>query len=1079
MRRIMFLLVALFIGLQAFAQTTISGTVTDSNGEPVPGANVRAKGYSDVGTITDLNGSYTLKVPTEATTLVVSFVGMKASEVEIGGQTVINVTLEGEDVGIDEVVVTALGITREQKELGYGVQTVSGDDIATSPNSDMINSLSGRTAGVEIVSSAGTAGASSFITIRGSASITGNNQPLFIVDGVPINSGGGIGTVDGVAESKRTIDINPDDIESMSVLKGGAATALYGLRAANGAIIIKTKAGKNNQKLQIDFHTSFGFDKISQVPAMQRKFAQGNDGAWISGHQRSWGPDVSTLQYMTDPNYIWDTNGQIVDENDPNANGMPVQTYDQYDFFQTGQTFNNTLSISAGNEKSTYYFSVGNLKQIGIVPNNDFKRNSFKFNATSKLWDNFTVGSNLTFSNSQGNRIQQGSNVSGIMLGLLRTPPTFDNSAGYEFPDGSQRTYRNGGGYDNPYWVANNITYNDITNRFIGSTFLDYVATDWMKFNYRIGFDYTSRRIKETFAIGSNAQTDGYVGEYFNNQMDMNSDFLVTFTKNFGDFGTRLTLGNNLYSTHYKSTNGWGTGLAIPDYYQLNNAGTQQTSSATSEYRTMAVFADLSVSYKDMVYFGATLRNDWATTMPKDKNSALYPSVSLGFVFTELPMLKGNNIFSFGKFRTSWAKVANIAIPYRTVSTFEKPSYFSGWTGDNDFQGPLALNGQSYTVFQHGTTLYSPALTHENMESFEVGVELNFLNNRVGLDVAYFLNKNSDLLLYVPVAPTSGFGNSYQNAASMLTEGSEWSLTATPVKLANGFQWDLMVNFTKFRNPVTELAPGVDNVTLGGFTVPSSRAVVGQEYRTIYGIDWVRDAQGRVVINDDPTDAHPDGYPFPNDAAGQVPIGNFNADWTANMTNTFSFKGVRLSFLIDIKRNGRMYNGTMFAMNYFGTTERTVNREVSYLPNGQIDFDNTPAENIVVYDGVYGHFDADGNIVTSGVTNTTPVVNDENWYEGYGSNFGGGPSVAAMENGGWVRLREISLGYTFPKSIIGGLKWLQGLEVYFVGKNLWLDTPYSGIDPESSLLGSSNAQGMDYFNMPGTKSYNFGLKLRF
>jgi len=1077
MRRITFLLVAMFIGLQAFAQTTINGTVSDSNDEPIPGANVRAKGYSDVGTITDLNGSYSLNVPTEATTLVVSFVGMKTMEVEIGGQTVINVTLEGEDVGIDEVVVTALGISREQKELGYGVQTVSGEDIASSPNTDMVNALSGRTAGVEIVSSSGTAGASSFITIRGSASITGNNQPLFIVDGIPINSGGGIGTVDGVASSKRTIDINPDDIASMSVLKGGAATALYGLRAANGAIIITTKRGSAKQKMQIDFHSSVGIDVISQMPALQKQYAQGNDGLWAGGHQRSWGPNVDSLQYMTDPTYIWDTNGPIVGESDPNANGIPVKTYDNYDFFETGMTFNNTLGISAGNEKSTYYFSIGNLNQKGVVPNNKFNRTSIKLNASTKLWDNVNVGTRLSFSGSEGDFIQQGSNISGIMLGLLRTPPTFDNAAGYQFPDGTQRTYRNGGGYDNPYWVANNIVWNDITNRFIGSSFVNYVATDWLKFNYKVGLDYTSRRVKEHFDIGSRAQTDGYIGEYMNNQKDFNSDFLVTLNKTFGDFSGRITLGHNMYSTHYKSVNGVGTGISIPEYYQVNNSPNQTTSSATSEYRTMAVFGDLSVSYKDMVYLGATLRNDWSTTMPKDKNSALYPSVSLGFVFSELPFLKGNNFLSFGKLRTSWAQIANIATPYHTQSAYESPTYFNGWTSGDDVIPPIQVNGQSYTVFQYGTTLQSPDLTHENMSSFEVGAELNFLNNRIGLDVAYFYNENTDLLLFVPVAPTSGFANSYQNAASMLTEGSEWTLTATPVKW-NGLQWDLMINFTKFRNPVTSLANGVDNVGLGGFTVPSSRAVVGQEYRSIYGIDWARDDQGRILINDDPTNAHKLGAPFPDDNQGQVPIGNFNPEWTANMTNTLTYKGIRFSFLIDIKKGGKIYNGTAFAMNFFGVHERTLSRDVTYLPNGEIDFANTPAENIIVYDGVLGHQDADGNPVTSGVQNTTPVVNDENWYEGYGSNFGGGPSFAAMENGGWVRLREISLAYTFPKSIIGD-SWLKGLEVYFIGKNLWLNTPYTGIDPETSLLGSSNAQGMDYFNMPGTKSYNFGLKLRF
>lgn len=1068
-----------FIGMQAFAQTTITGTVNDANGEPVPGANVRVKGFSDVGTITDLNGSYSLSVPAGATALIFSFVGMQTQEIEIGGQTTISVTLQNEDVGIDEVVVTALGITREEKELGYGVQTVSSEHLSTSPNADMINSINGRTAGVQITSTAGTAGASTYITIRGAASLTGNNQPLFIVDGLPIITGGGTGgeggtSVGGVRSSSRSIDINPDDIATMTVLKGGAATALYGVRAANGAIVITTKSGSANQKLQIDFHSSVGIDQISQVPDMQKQYSQGLNQVWISGHQTSWGANVDTLQYdvTTNPDYQWDPNGMIVGQSHPNANGIPVKTYDHYDFFQTGMTFNNTLGIRAGNEKSTYYFSIGNLSQEGIIPNNTYRRTSVKFNASTKLWDEVTVATNMSYSNSKANQIQQGSNTSGVMLGLLRTPPTFNNNDGYKFPDGTQRTYRHGGGYDNPYWTANENSFDDDTDRFIGSTNINYVATDWLKFTYNVGIDWYNRKVKHILAINSRNKTDGEVEEISRYARDFNSDLLMTLNKDFGDdISTSLTLGHNMYSHYYKSVRGYADGLSIPEFYQLSNTGKQESSSGINNYRTMAVFADLHVSYMDMVYLGATVRNDWATTMPEANRSALYPSVSLGFVFTELDMLKGNNILSFGKLRGSWAKTANIAGAYNTSNYFYQPFPGDGWTDGVSF--PYMGN----TGYQQGAGLGNPDLKHESMKSVEVGMELKFMNNRIGLDVAYFKNNNEDLLMRVPIAPSSGYDNVYMNAATMISEGSEWTLTATPVR-TGGFQWDLMVNFTKFRNSVISLAEGVDNVSLGGFVVPSVRAVAGQEYRSVYGIDWARDANGNMLINDDPTDAHTDGFPFPNDAAGMVPIGNVNPDWTANMTNTLSYKGITFSFLIDVKHGGSTYNGTAFAMNFMGTHGRTSNRDVTYLANGQIDYANTPAENLVVYDGVLGHLDADGNVVTSGVTNTTSVVNDQNWYRGYGSNFGGGPSIGAMENGGWVRLREISLAYNFPKSIIGD-SWLKGLEVYFVGKNLWIDTPYTGVDPETSLLGSSNAQGMDYFNMPGTKSYNFGLKLRF
>lgn len=325
----------------------------------------------------------------------------------------------------------------------------------------------------------------------------------------------------------------------------------------------------------------------------------------------------------------------------------------------------------------------------------------------------------------------------------------------------------------------------------------------------------------------------------------------------------------------------------------------------------------------------------------------------------------------------------------------------------------------------------------------------------------------------VPIAASSGFTSVFLNAASMETTGYEVSMRATPVKTED-FEWSLVANWTKLDNIVTGLAEGVDNVFLGGFTVPQVRAVVGEQYRSIFGNDWYRDENGNVLINDDPTDSFRDGYPMP-DNREMVPIGNFNPDWTANFTNTLSYKNASLSFLIDVKSGGVMYNGTAFAMNYFGTTERTSRREVTYTPEGTIDFDNTPAENVVVFNGVYGRVGPDGEPVSSGVTNVTPVVQDQAWFRGYGSNFGGGPSVAAMEPADWVRLRNVTVSYDFQEIVPN----VDNVQLYFTGRNLWLSTPYTGIDPETNLGGATNAQGMDYFNNPGTKTYLMGVRVTF
>jgi len=1065
-----------FIGMQAFAQTTITGTVTDSNGEPVPGATVSAKGFSNVGTITDLNGNYSLSVPADATTLIFSFVGMKKQEVEIGGRTTVNVTLENEDVGIDEVVVTALGVSREKKALGYGVQEVNGSVLENAGTDDVVKALSAKTAGVSVLSSSGSAGAAAYITIRGAASITGNNQPLFIVDGQPISSGGGYSGVAGVQTSSRSIDLNPADIESVSVLKGGAATALYGVRAANGVIMITTKKGKKNQKLNVDFSSTFGINEVSQLPDVQTTFAQGDAGEWISGGYASWGPRIDESSYSKDPS-VWtypeyDVYGAIVPSDSPLADSGPVKAFDKFDFFQTGYMYDNNLSITNGNEKTAYYFSVGNRTENGIVPNNIFSRTTVRVNADSQLNEKWKTGARVNYTYSYGNFIQKGSNTSGVMLGLLRTPPSFDNAAGYELEDGTQRSYRHGGGYDNPYWTANKNYFDDKVNRLIGSFYLDFTATDWMSFTYNVGIDAYADNYTDFLAIGSNTDRKGHIYESSNYSNVFNSDFLIKLNKTFGDIKTNLNLGNNMRRNYFRYVDGETTGgLIIPDFEQVSNTSAQKAYEYKKESRTAAFFGELTASYRDMLYIGVTGRYEWSTTMPEDNLAAFYPSVNMGFIFTELPLFKDNPILSFGKIRASYAQTANIAGAYSTVTNYSSAGVGDGWTNGFDFPA------FGVSAFTYGNTLYSSDLTHENMASTEVGGEFRFLNNRYGVDVSYYYNDNTDLLLYVPIATSTGYSSMYTNAAHMITEGFELTVTATPVQ-TNSFSWNIIANFSRERNVVKELADGVDNVFLSGFTDPQIRAVAGQSYRTIYGYDWYRDANGNVLINDDPNDGYRDGYPMVNSDQGMVPLGEVNPDWTANITNTLNYKGFTFSFLFDFKSGGSMYNGTRFAMNFFGVSAETENREVTYNPDGSIDYENTPAENIVVMDGVLGHVDDNGNIVTDGTTNTIPVVLDQAWYQGFGSNFGGGATSAAIEDASWIRLREVTLSYNFG-SMISNVKWLRSLQVFFTGTNLWLSTPYRGIDPETSLVGAGNGLGMDYFNMPGKKSYQFGLRVGF
>ncbi|OGS70521.1 MAG: hypothetical protein A3F91_10610 [Flavobacteria bacterium RIFCSPLOWO2_12_FULL_35_11] len=1058
------LLLVLLVQITFAQEKTVTGKVSDASG-PLPGVTVLIKG-TKTGTQTDFDGNYSIKANTGAV-LQFSFIGMKTIDQPVGASNSINIVMQEDAQSLEEVVVTAVGISRREKELGYNVQNVSAEQINAKPNADIVNSLAGATSGVQIVSSSGEAGASTYMTIRGSASITGNNQPLFIVNGMPIISGGGSSGVGGTNSSSRSIDINPDDVASISVLKGGAATALYGVRAANGAVIITTKSGKNLTSKKIEFHSSYGIDQVSQLPAMQKKYAQGLNGTWIGGNANSWGPEISSLEYNGDATYKWDPFGRLVPEG--TGNGTPAKYYNPYDFFQDGAVSKNGISISNGNDQGNFFFSISNLQQEGIIPNNEYGRTTLRLNASTKLSENSTFGADLAYTNSRAVQIQKGSNVSGIMLGLLRSATTFDNSAGYEFPDGTQRNYRNGGGYDNPYWTANNIKFDEDVNRFTGGINFNIKFAEWFNVSYNGSVDWYNRRYRDQFKIGSRGNPTGYLAEYQYFGSVVNSDLLFNFQKEFSDdFSTKLTLGNNFYSSYGKSLFANATPLSIPDFYQLNNTSNNTASSGVGQSKTMAVFADLQLAFKDMLFLSLTGRNDWATTMPEANDDAFYPSASLGFVFTEIEGLKNNSVLSYGKLRASAAKTANIAPAYQTSNYFFAATAGDGWTNGVNF--PY----QGQTGFEVGTGLGNPDLKHETQESWEVGADLRFLHNRLGLDVTYFKNVNTDLLMSVPIANSSGFSSVFLNAASMESKGIEISLNANPIK-SEDFNWEFVANFTKFTNIVTALSEGVDNVFLGGFTTPQVRAVVGQEYRSIFGEDWYRDSAGNVLINDDPTDSYRDGYPMTNTAQGLVPIGDFNPDWTANITNTMTYKNLSLSFLIDIKSGGQMYNGTAFAMNSFGTSERTVNREVYYNADGSINFNTTPAQNLVVMNGVYGHIATDGSTVSNGVTNVTPVVQDQAWFQGQGSNFGGGPSSAAMEPADWVRLRDITLAYNLPK--IG--KVLKEGQIYVTGKNLWVSTPYSGIDPETNLSGADNAQGMDYFNSPGTKSYMVGVKLTF
>ncbi|MCD4736412.1 MAG: SusC/RagA family TonB-linked outer membrane protein [Bacteroidales bacterium] len=1082
----LFLAFLIFTGMQVVQaqQKVVSGKVTSSDdSKGIPGVTIQVKG-TVLGTTSDLDGNYEISFDAKYNTLIFSFVGMKTQEVDVGDKTSLDLVMEPDVFNIEGAVVTAIGIKRETKALGYSVTEVSEEEITRTQNTNVVNALSGKVAGVQVISSSGAAGGASFVTVRGVASLLGNNQPLFVVDGVPISNDQNFSgnpddaennLLDGVAYSNRAIDLNPEDIESISVLKGGAATALYGVRAANGAIIITTKKGTatKGRKINVNIHSSVSFDVVSKLPDVQKKWAQGYDGDYLgpeTGWLASWGPAISSLEYDGDQSYKWDRWGALVPKGQ--GNGKALSAYDNVDdFWRTGVTYNNSINFNGGSDKATYFFSLGDVKTNSHIPNNEYRKTSIKMAGSANISQKIKASGSVNIIKSGGNRIQQGSNISGVMLGLLRTPPSFDNSnhydnpvdepLAYSFPDGTQRNFRGGGGYDNPWWTVNNNILSDNVSRVIASATFEYKPWDWVTVTYRLGKDFYTDKRDYHFAKYSRAYPDGQVSDDNHTNSDFNSDILANIRRDLTeDLDLSVTVGQNMFYHKYKQQYQQGDNLAILDFYHISNAKSVIARTNYQEYRTAAIYGDIGLGYKDMLYLNITGRNEWTTTLPKDNRSFFYPSISAGFVFTELPGLQDNSVLPFGKLRISYAQVGNIAVPYKTVSNYTSSFIQDGWTAG------IAFPYGGVPGFQVEGTIADPDLKNELTKAFEVGFDLRFLQNRLGLDIAYYNNQHEDLLLEVPVAASTGYLVLYTNAGRMENTGIEILARGTPVKKEN-FSWDISLNFAKNVNEVKELAEGIENVYVGGFTDPQIRAVEGKSYGYIYGTKFLYEGD-KYIIQDDPN-AWNYGYPVSDPEVGE--IGPTLPDWTMGITNEFRYKNITLSFLFDIRQGGNMWNGTRGALYFFGTHEDTENRDETK-----------------VFDGLYGHVGEDGNIyhydangnevAGTGSGNSTSVPLGQAWYiDGEGSGFTG-PSDQFIEEINWVRLRELALNYTFNPELFSKT-FIKGLSVYFAGRNLLLFTDYKGIDPETSLYGSHNSQGMDYFNMPGTKTYTVGLKASF
>lgn len=1051
--------------LNAWSQEKwLRGQVADQEtGLLLPGVSVVEKGTTN-GTITDAAGKYQLRLQGKQPEVVFSFVGMQTLSILVGDRSTLDVVLRPAAVDLKETVVTAVAISKEKKELGYAVQEVKGEEMLRSGENNLVTSMNAKVAGVQVTAASGVPGAAARIRIRGNTSITGNNSPLFVVDGIPIdNSGGGnSASLDG---ANRAIDLNPNDIESMTVLKGPAATALYGIRAANGAVIITTKKGaKGAAKTRITFQSSVGFDRVNKLPEVQMRYAGGNNGNFSTfnsrqnsaGDSRAWGPLFDSLRYNGSPSR-WDTRGDIIRSDDPNLEA--VRPYDNLNnFFTTGLTFNNYLSFAGGDQKNSFFLSLGNLRQTGVVPGTSFERSSIKLSGESKVSDRLSLSGSANYLYSQSVRLRRGANWSAPMVSLLRSPVDMDNANGAARPDRSPEawtfadgTQRKNAVFDNPFFSAANNPNTEVTNRLIGYVQARYELASWLNLTARTGTDLFLINSKEVYDLFSaeNHNQESYKGSYYESQYiqrDINADLLLTADRKLSkDVGLVFTLGQNYWMTRGESLSLQSYNFIIPDFPDFSNTD-QSTFVPGWNDRAQGLFGlfgDARLSYKNYLYLNFTGRNEWASTLPVNNNSFFYPSVNTSFVFTEPLDLATNPWFSFGKIRASWAQVGNIPGPYLT-NTYFGPSITGGFAGTNPFRSQL--------------TRGNPNLLPEIATQIEIGTELKFLQNRLSLDFSWYNTLNRNQIIVAQVPASTGFTNALLNGGELRNQGIELVLDAGLVR-SKSFRWDMSINFTRQRSFVESLVRNFQRVGgVAGFTQGFSGAVVGMEYGVILGASrfkrFGQDPNDLTIRHDLPVVVDAQGRPIIETPAqgGFYIVGNPNPRWIAGWRNTFTYKAFTFTALFDIRQGGDIFNLTRLNMEAIGTHKNTESRaEARIFPN---------------------------SVREDGSANDIPILFDRAYYSYLGGDFGNVPE-RGIEDGSWIRLREVALNYNFPQRWFEKNKRIQGGQCGVSARNLWLFTRYSGIDPETNAAGNDNSFGRDAFNMPNTRGVMFNLNLQF
>lgn len=1063
MKRIKLLLLSAFVCIgitSAIAQTKVTGKVTSSeDGQPIPGVTVIVKGLSGVGTTTNIDGVFTLNVPASGKILTFSYIGYQSQDVSLSGSANLKVVLVSETKKLDEVVVTALGVRRSEKALGYAATSVSSDDIGKARESNVMGSLQGKVAGAQISSNGGTPGASTKVILRGYASLTGNNNPLYVVDGTPIDNTQN--TSNGVDFGNGANGINPDDVENVTVLKGASATALYGSRASSGVIMITTKSGKNSKdKIKVSYSSNATFSNLLRLPDFQNTFGQGWSGRFAFEENGSWGPKYDGKLRPWGAIYYPDNSQQL--------KKFVALENNVKDFYETGTSFTNSVSISGGNEKSNFYLSYSNTRDDGIVPDNTdyYRRNNFSVKGSTKV-NKWTLSGTVNYvkQNSAGPSDGRGGTAAAANLysEILQIPRDISivDMKDYKNNPFNTEDYFFTVYAANPYFAFHENSNKFNEDRFYGNASISHQTFSWLKQTLRVGSDVSSYQTSsweakvafkpESWALnnpGSKKKDNpGYYSEEFGTRREVNVDYLLESSgKVIDDVTYNALLGLNINQRTSSYINHEINSLDVPYYYDIKNTnGSVTAESYETKRRLIGAFAQADFSYRDKIFLTGTFRQDWSSTLPNHKPYN-YPGVNTSFLMHEIfPMIK--DYIPFAKLRVSWGKTGKDAPVYMLKSVFQQASIYNPF---GNYEFPTANGVNAYEL---GTRIGNPDLKPEISSEIEFGADVRLFNNRIGIDVAYYKKNTKDQILDVPITTSSGYAVQAKNLGEVQNKGVELTLTLVPVRLGR-FEWTSVITYSRNRGKVVKLSDGLDEVRLANSYDVDFVAVKGYPVGVFKGPDYRYDPQGHIVVGSD-------GMPLQNSEKGIY--GNAERKYMMGISNTFKYGNLSLGFTFDIRKGGMMYSGTADLQYFVGNAPQTTynDREPFIVPNS-----------------VYGVEQSDGTWVYS--ENTTPI--DRSNYNAYFySTKNPNSERDRVIDKSYVRLNEVNLTYNLPKRWFGNLP-VETLSLALYGKNLLLWTPTSNnfIDPEVTSWGNDLAGEFGEFRTnPSLRSFGVSLKVNF